>query len=438
MSRASARAVLVAAPLIVSLIALLPVALAHDARADTAASVGPPWTDLDEMPLPTWATALVAKKGDMIVYAGPSRASPRRGLTQEGARLPLHGAKRGAGCAGRWLLVGPLSWVCSESAELTSDEPGAPGFPSGDDGLPFRYFFTGHDGANAYKRLEMVGEAAPDRELESSWAVAVLEQRRVRGETWGHAKSGGWISMRDLHPANPSPFHGASIEGALDLAWVVSDKATTYTAPWPAKPLGVRVRFERVGWHDEKKTPMGLMARVSPDGASPAEWMLARDLAHPTLAPPPSEVTGAATGERWIDVHLASQTLVAYEGARPVFATMVSSGRGPPKSESATPPGVHRIWVKIAASTMDNAERDDVGKHYSMEDVPYVMFFDKAVALHGAYWHHQFGRVKSHGCVNLAPLDARYLFGFTAPHLPMGWLAAYPTPLEKGTAVRVR
>ena len=408
----------------------------RDARADAAM---PPWTDLDEMPLPTWATAVAAKKGDMIVYAGPTRTSTRRGLTRIGARLPLHGAKRGGGCAGRWLLVGPLAWVCSESAELTSEEPSAPGFASGDDGLPFRYFFTGRDGANAYKQLEMAGEAAPDRELESSWAVAVVEQRRVRGETWGRANSGGWISMRELHPANPSAFHGEALERerALDLAWVVSDKANTFATPSVAKPLGSRVRFQRVGWHEEKPTPSGPMARVTPDGASPVEWMLARDLAHPTLAPPPSDVAGGS-GERWIDVHLASQTLVAYEGTRPVFATLVSSGRGPPKSESATPPGVHRIWVKIAASTMDNAERDDVGKHYSMEDVPYVMFFDKAVALHGAYWHREFGRVKSHGCVNLAPLDARFLFGFTAPHLPAGWLAAYPTALEKGTAVRVR
>ena len=407
----------------------------HDARADGGL---PPWTDLDEMPLPTWATSVVAKKGDMILYDGPSRASARRGLTQLGARLPLHGAKRGGGCAGRWLLVGPLSWVCSESAELTSDEPGAPGFPSGADGLPFEYFFTSQNGAYAYKRLEMAGEAAPDRELEPSWSVAIVEQRTVHGARWGRANSGGWIAMRELHPARPSAFRGETITGALDVAWVVSDKATTFAGPAPAKAVGSRVRFQRVGWYEEKATPMGVMARVTADGATPVEWMLARDLAHPTLAPPPAEVTGAATGERWIDVHLASQTLVAYEGVRPVFATIVSSGRGPPKSESATPPGVHRIWVKIAASTMDNVERDDVGKHFSMEDVPYVMFFDKAVALHGAYWHQQFGRVKSHGCVNLAPLDARFLFGFTAPHLPLGWLAAYPTALEKGTAVRVR
>ncbi len=135
------------------------------------------------------------------------------------------------------------------------------------------------------------------------------------------------------------------------------------------------------------------------------EWMLARDVARPHLAPPPAEVGGSA--ERWIDVELATQTLVAYEGARPVYATLVSTGRGPQGTDSATPTGVHRIWVKILASDMDNVERDDLDAHYSLEDVPYVQFFDHAVGLHGTYWHRDFGHVKSHGCVNLAPLDAR-------------------------------
>lgn len=201
---------------------------------------------------------------------------------------------------------------------------------------------------------------------------------------------------------------------------------------WPepspkAKPKGAKARFQLVHVAEES----GVYVRVG-DG----EWMLARDLARPHTAPPPAEVT--RPGERWIDVELATQTLVAYEGDRPVYATLVSTGRGPVGTDAATPPGVHRIWVKIQASDMDNVERDDLDAHYSLEDVPYVQFFDKAVALHGTYWHRDFGHTKSHGCVNLAPLDARWLFDFTGPHLPAGWAAAYPVPTDPGTAVRVR
>ena len=86
---------------------------------------------------------------------------------------------------------------------------------------------------------------------------------------------------------------------------------------------------------------------------------------------------------------------------------------------------------------MGNLEREDVEKHYVLEDVPWVQFFDQAVALHGAFWHQEFGHIHSHGCVNLAPIDARWLYAFTSPHLPLGWSAVYPTKTEPGTVVRV-
>ena len=73
-----------------------------------------------------------------------------------------------------------------------------------------------------------------------------------------------------------------------------------------------------------------------------------------------------------------------------------------------------------------------------MEDVPYVQFFDKAIALHGVFWHDDFGHVHSHGCVNLAPRDAARLFGFTSPHLTAGLSAFCPSRIEQGTVVRVR
>jgi len=122
--------------------------------------------------------------------------------------------------------------------------------------------------------------------------------------------------------------------------------------------------------------------------------------------------------EAWIDVELASQTLVAYQGDHPVFATLVSTGRGAQGTELATPIGTHRIWVKLRSTNMDNLEDEDAEHDYAIEDVPYVQFFAKGVGLHGAFWHRSFGHPRSHGCVNLAPLDAARLFGFTSPRCP--------------------
>jgi lipoprotein-anchoring transpeptidase ErfK/SrfK len=161
----------------------------------------------------------------------------------------------------------------------------------------------------------------------------------------------------------------------------------------------------------------------------------ARDLRRAAPARTPSSVRA---GERWIDVDLATQTLVAFEGETAVFATLVSTGKGREGSDSETPKGEFRIWVKLATSNMDNLEDEDAARYYAIEDVPHVQYFAKGIGLHGAFWHRAFGHERSHGCVNLAPLDAQRLFAFTSPHLPAGWTAALPTAIEAGTLVRVR
>ena len=93
-----------------------------------------------------------------------------------------------------------------------------------------------------------------------------------------------------------------------------------------------------------------------------------------------------------------------------------------------TPIGVHRVQIKHIATPMrDQPEEDEA---YSIDDVPWTQYFAGSIALHGAFWHAGFGQVRSHGCVNLSPADARWLFGFTEPKVPAGWHAI--APLERG------
>ncbi|MDB4942856.1 MAG: hypothetical protein JWP97_2390 [Labilithrix sp.] len=422
----------------------------------------PVWTDVGDVPPPGWAHSVQPSKSDAAFYTEPGNLKLRRGSAQLGARLPLFATKRAGGCQGRWLMVGPFAWICSDVADYSTDTPYAeplgsrpwtlpggdgvrpprPGVrplppleaagPS-DDGLPYRYYFAGMGGAYGFANLGNALDDAPDQELEQGFAVAIVEERSAHGESWGRTKKGRWIAMRELVPARPSLFHGELLTSdKLDVAWVTAEKASVFATEKGGTSTAAHTRFDKVHVKEEKGAGAAAMVRVE-DG-----WMRARDLARAQLSPPPDEMGGVAATERWIDVDLASQTLVAYEGQRPLFATLVSTGKGPPRSESATPPGVHRIWVKIFATKMDNLEKEDLDKHYALEDVPWVQFFDKAVALHGVFWHRDFGHVHSHGCVNLAPLDARWLFAFTGPHLPVGWTAVYPTKTESGTVVRVR
>ncbi|MBX3224568.1 MAG: L,D-transpeptidase, partial [Labilithrix sp.] len=100
--------------------------------------------------------------------------------------------------------------------------------------------------------------------------------------------------------------------------------------------------------------------------------------------------------ERWIDVDLTRQQLVAFEGRRPVFATLISSGRRnpyDPERDFATPPGTFRIREKHVTTTMDGDVASD--GPYSIEDVPWVMYYQGSYALHGAFWHDSFGNVRS-------------------------------------------
>jgi lipoprotein-anchoring transpeptidase ErfK/SrfK len=150
----------------------------------------------------------------------------------------------------------------------------------------------------------------------------------------------------------------------------------------------------------------------------------------------PKEV---AADEKWIDIDLGTQSLVAYVGADPVYATLISSGRIKdelnPLKNFESPSGSFRIKSKHLTATMDGDHAID--GPYSIEDVPYVMYFQLAYALHSAFWHNSFGRPHSHGCINLAPLDAKWLFDFAEPKLPNPWHGVYPTPEQPGTRLYI-
>jgi lipoprotein-anchoring transpeptidase ErfK/SrfK len=146
--------------------------------------------------------------------------------------------------------------------------------------------------------------------------------------------------------------------------------------------------------------------------------------------------TWAASGRKWIDVSILRQSLVAYEGTRPVYATLVSTGAdglGDPKTTRSTIQGVFLIHTKHVTVTMDGDPDDE--DRFDFRDVPFVQYFTDGFALHAAYWHDDFGTPRSHGCVNLAPRDASWLFEWTTPEVPLAWHGALS--LRKGTLVYV-
>jgi hypothetical protein len=159
-------------------------------------------------------------------------------------------------------------------------------------------------------------------------------------------------------------------------------------------------------------------------------WLRSMDA---TRTEPGAAPTSLGEHEKWIDVNLKKQTLVAFEGTTPVYATIFSSGR----NEHETVTGSFRIREKHIAATMDADSDIASDGPYSIEDVPYIEYFSGSYALHGAFWHAAFGSVKSHGCVNLSPWDAKNIFGWSEPQLPEGWHAVFATKDHPGTRVVV-
>ena len=133
----------------------------------------------------------------------------------------------------------------------------------------------------------------------------------------------------------------------------------------------------------------------------PDQWILGRDVAvvTPNTTPPTSVSNG-----RWIDVDLAEQTIAVYDQGEMVYATIIATGLDP----MFTQPGLFPIYKKKELETMQG-ERN-TANYYYLENVPWTMYFDKARALHGAYWRARLGYPQSHGCVNMYPGDAHWLY----------------------------
>ncbi len=110
------------------------------------------------------------------------------------------------------------------------------------------------------------------------------------------------------------------------------------------------------------------------------------------------------TTERWIDVDLSEQKIIAFEGTRPARDFLMSSGL--PGTPTVT--GTFRIRAKVRSQTMS-------GEGYVLPNVEWVQYFYQDYAFHGAYWHNNFGHPMSHGCINMTNEDAKWLFDWAGP-----------------------
>jgi hypothetical protein len=278
------------------------------------------------------------------------------------------------------------------------------------------------------------------KRMVSGFYVAVDKTFRWNGRSWYKTTKGLVAPSDRMWQASGSTFKGVELDGAtfkLPMAWVYggTKSAGTYNIDVDGKTIKNAKSIERF-------VPIPLTGKyVEFQGKDYAELTdgsyIKKSQVRITEPGPPPE--GLAENERYIDVDLSSQTLVAFEGSRPVYATLISSGKHSKVKDKdhSTPTGEWRVREKHITTTMDGDGTAAGDLPYSIEDVPFVQYYFRSFALHAAFWHSNFGVQMSHGCVNLSPLDAKWLFFFTGPHLPEGFHGVWSSESVAGSRVIV-
>jgi hypothetical protein len=236
---------------------------------------------------------------------------------------------------------------------------------------------------------------------------------------WTRINNDQWVRTEFLRPAQPSTFAGVRLLETLPypMAWILVNVV-------PSRAPGVEPTDGDLALL--RYTKVNLYATVEVDGwqwyqVGLDQWVEQRSVARVLPVERPADVDT----ERWVSVDLYEQVLIAYENTTPVFATLVSSGL----AEWPTNEGLFNVYVRYPRTIMSGAEGQP--DFYYLEEVPWTMYFDNDIGLHGTYWHDGFGYRHSHGCVNLSIMDAYWLYDWASAEIDL------TVPGDTGIAVYV-
>jgi hypothetical protein len=256
--------------------------------------------------------------------------------------------------------------------------------------------------------------------------------------------SGGQLVPADrLKPALGSTWHGIDLEKiGLPVAFVHKTGAHGFSL--------AKGKAEKHDDEIERRTAVPLSGKfrtvdgVRYEETREGEWLRAQDL---VMVVKRHKFPDVAKGsQRWIDVSVATQTLTAYEGTKPIYATLISTGRDQlkdPAASASTPRGLFRVVGRHVSRAIDARE---VGGTFDVADAPWVLDVEaagdeaqavKGFSLVGAYWADVAGDATTFHDVALDPIDAHRLWTWAGGELPEGWQGVYGQP-DESTYVFVR
>lgn len=407
--------------------------------------------------------------GAREVYVKPVKGTRVRGMIAPKEPFEVLERVSGTGCGGDgWARVQASGYACLEGTTVTEDEAVLlPRLARFDPPVPDEYASyidtgTYDDDApddaelllpyiygkpwrkwkgNLYASADAYGRgAAPVGKLETG-AIRkshfVSEVETAKGRVL--VREDGKVSPLDdvfVYPVSRHQGHDLQknpLPPGTWPAWTISyDGAEVHRTPDAASDVAVLLPHHKpIVVRDVAADASGHWWEM-PDFFGPGQHGYVSDVTgirHPTKRARPAEV---GPDEMWVDIDLAQQIFMLYQGDELRYVTLVASG----DMGWGTPKGLYRIQKKSV--TADMSSRADAAEPYYVEDVPWTMHFWPRYALHGVFWHWGLGQIASHGCVNLAPRDARYVFDTIGPQVPKGWTHMWSTEEDPGTTIRIR
>lgn len=413
------------------------------------------------------------------------------GYVRTGSSVALRSEEivRGDGCPGGFYQVAPRGYVCRDRTVTPDPHAGfveAAALTKGDGAAPLPYRYALSNGAPMYNRVptreeqerheKLLGKPGTfaklpktlrsHEELATTDPIAasdpipaflldgasakkdpydLVEQTIPLGSMLSYTKSFDahgrtWLLSADhtlvpadrVRPFRPSSFEGVDLRGEvkLPIAWMrvrarpkleLRDGVMRATGDtWPVRSFvqvtGAEIEIGGKKYVETRERRDGRTVHAAADDVT-------------VVRPADKRPFGVKDGQKWMVVSITQGTLVAYEDLEPVYATLVSPGKGgvpvagaDPVEASTTPLGTYNITFKDKAATMSPEKGKD--RSFWIADVPHTQYFDPPFALHAAYWHERFGELVSAGCINASPVDAQRLFDWSDPPVPEDWQGA--------------
>jgi hypothetical protein len=416
------------------------------ASSAASASAAPPASDAAAPQEPTPAPApptprVYVRAHSLPIFADPGLKGDWIGLLVAGDSVRLRPVPPATtrGCAST-RAVEPRGWVCVDGDSATLDASDAvylalrshaPDYSS-----PLPYLYGESRGTRRQRTVPGMQSTAwppvvfdPRAEVSPRSTVSWLDEVQLGGTTWLRASDMSYLPKDKIVPFERGDFHGVELGGdvKLPVAFFKGGPHIKYRRGAKDRLVATDESWPRLAWvgltgHNEKRG-----SRTFWETREEGVWIDARGAAIAAPDGPPAPVPHGS----WIEVAALQGWLVAWQGDTAVYATMISAGKlgaakhdpehEPHQPPATTPLGTFRIREKLVTTTLQS-DLDD-GTDFIHADVPWSQrFFDKYL-LHTAYWHDRWGEGHSGGCVNLSPADAKWLFGWSEPHVPEDWHA---------------